>query len=147
MNKQARIINDVAVDVVTGAPAEMFHPDIAAQFEPVPGNVETGWRRDPQTDVWSAPSPVEPQPEPPADAPKVSPVEFKLLFSAQERVAIKAVRATDPVIDDFFAIVEDPRLTHVNLGLQSTQGALAYLEAKGLITTDRRVQILAGQVQ
>ena len=147
MSKQARIVDDVAVDVVSGDPAEMFHPDIAAQFEPIPDNVETGWRRDPQTDAWSAPAPVEPQPEPPAEASKVSPVEFKLLFSAQERVAIKAARATDPVIDDFFAIVEDPRLTHVNLGLQSTQDALAYLEAKGLITTDRRVQILAGQVQ
>lgn len=80
-------------------------------------------------------------------APSVSPIEFKLLFSAQERVAIKAARQTDPVIEDFFSIVEDPRLTHVNLGLQSTQDALAYLKAKGIITTSRRQEILAGQVQ
>ncbi len=87
--------------------------------------------------------PAEPIPAP----PQVSPVEFKLLFTALERVAIKAARGNDPVIDDFFSIIEDPRLTHVNLGLQSTQDALAYLESKGLITAVRRQQILAGQVQ
>lgn len=79
--------------------------------------------------------------------PSVSPIEFKLLFSAQERVAIKAARQTDPVIEDFFSIVEDPRLTHVNLALQSTQDALTYLEVNGFITTERRQEILAGQVQ
>lgn len=87
--------------------------------------------------------PAEPVPVP----PQVSPVEFKLLFTAAERVAIKAARAATPVIDDFFSIIEDPRLTHVNLGLQSTRDALAYLETEGLITTERRGQILAGQVQ
>jgi hypothetical protein len=145
--KKARVINNVAVDVVVSDPAEFFHPNIATQFELVPDEVEAGWLRDAATGAWLAPEPVELQPEPPAAFPKVSPVEFKLLFTAQERVAIKAARATDPAIDDFFGIIEDPRLTHVNLGLQSTQDALAYLEAKGLITTDRRVQILAGQVQ
>ena len=147
MSKQARIINNVAVDVVTGNPDDFFHPSIVAEFGPVPDEVEPGWQRDPDTGAWSAPAQVEPQPEPPAEAPKVSPVEFKLLFSAQERVAIKAARATDPVIDDFFEIVEDPRLSHVNLGLQSTQDAIAYLETKGLITAERRIRILAGQVQ
>ena len=145
MANYARIINDVAVDVSSN-PAEQFHPSIAEQFEPVPDEVQHGWRLVDGT--WTAPEPTpEPQPEPEVVAPKVSPVEFKLLFTAQERVAIKAARATDPVIDDYFDIVEDPRLTHVNLGLQSTQDALAYLEATGLITTARRQEILAGQVQ
>lgn len=147
MSKHARIISNIAIDVVTGNPAQFFHPDIAAQFVPVSDEVEIGWQRDPDTGAWSAPASVNPQPEPPAEAMKVSPIEFKLLFTAQERVAIKATRSTDPVIDDFFEVVEDPRLTHVNLGLQSTQDALAYLEAKGLITTSRRQEILAGQVQ
>lgn len=141
----ARIISNVAVDVSSN-PAEQFHPGIADQFEPVPDEVKAGWVRNEAGD-WEAPAP-SPEPDPaPTEAPKVSPVEFKLLFTAQERVAIKAARATDPVIDDFFDIVEDPRLTHVNLGLQSTQDALAYLEATGLITTNRRQEILAGQVQ
>ena len=145
--KHARIANNTAVDVRTESPEGFFTPEIAAQFVEVPDEVENGWLL--ESGIWSAPpAPPEPQPEPlQIDAPRGSPVEFKLLFTAQERVAIKAARATDPVIDDFFDIVEDPRLTHVNLGLQSTQDALAYLEATGLITTARRQEILAGQVQ
>lgn len=82
-----------------------------------------------------------------ANFPKVSPVEFKLLFTAPERVAIKAARATDTVIDDFFDIVEDVRLTHVDLGLKSTQDALSYLEGLGLIAAGRKAEILTGVVQ
>lgn len=138
----ARIINDVAVDVSTD-PANSFHPDIARQFEPVPDEVQVGWiRKDGQ---WSAPAPA-PQPEPTPTYPKVSPVEFKLLFTSQERVAIKAARATDPVIDDLYDIVEDPRLTFVDLGLQSTQDALAHMVAQGLLTEDRRSEILSGKL-
>lgn len=74
----------------------------------------------------------------------VSPIEFKLLFTAPERIAIKTARATDPVVDDFFEIVEDPRLTSVNLSLQSTQDAIAYLEATGLILQPRVAEILTG---
>lgn len=79
--------------------------------------------------------------------PKVSPVEFKLLFTAPERVAIKAARAADPVVDDFMSLVEDPRLTHVDLALQSTQAALGYLVANALLTEERRTEIIAGNVQ
>lgn len=143
--KKARVINNVAVDVSTN-PQEQFHPDIAAEFEPVPDDVQAGWARN-EAGEWKAPAPT-PEPTPaPTESPKVSPVEFKLLFTPQERVAIKAARATDPAIDDFYDIVEDPRLTHVDLGLQSTQDALGYLETKGLITDARRVQILAGKIQ
>ncbi|MDP3638686.1 MAG: hypothetical protein Q8R51_14995, partial [Azonexus sp.] len=77
MNKQARIVDDVAVDVVTGNPTEMFHPDIAAQFEPVPDNVETGWRHDPQTGVWSALEVIQEQSGPATVLPKVGPIAFK----------------------------------------------------------------------
>jgi hypothetical protein len=145
MSNFARIINNVAVDVSTN-PQEQFHPDIAAEFEPVPDDVQAGWARN-EAGEWVAPAPT-PEPTPaPTESPKVSPVEFKLLFTAQERVAIKAERGNDLMIDDFFEIVEDPRLTHVNLGLKSTQDALGYLETKGLITDARRVQILAGKIQ
>lgn len=78
------------------------------------------------------------------ETPKVSPVEFKLLFTAPERVAIKTARATDPVIDDFYDIVEDPRLTFVDLGLQSTKDAIGYLQSKGLLTAERAAVILTG---
>ena len=145
MSNFARIINNVAVDVSTN-PQEQFHPDIAAEFEPVPDDVQAGWARN-EAGEWEAPAPT-PEPTPaPTESPKVSPVEFKLLFAPAERVAIKAARATDPVIDDFYDIVEDPRLTHVDLGLQSTKDALSYMVAQGLLTEERRLEILAGLVQ
>lgn len=136
-------------DVVSCDPAALFHPDIAKCYDTeVPDEAANGdgwvdgqWVKSERTAPAVDLEPLAPTP------PKVSPVEFKLLFTPAERVAIKAARATDPVIDDFFEIVEDPRLSHVNLGLQSTQDALAYLETKGLITAERRIQILAGQVQ
>lgn len=76
---------------------------------------------------------------------KVTPPEFKLLFTAAERVAIKA--STDPVVQDFFSIIEDPRLTYVDLGLQSTKDALEYLRTKNLITKTRKDDILTGVVR
>ena len=145
MTNFARVINDVAVDV-SSTPAEQFHPSIAEQFEPVPDEVQAGWVRN-EDGEWEAPAP-SPEPEPtPSESPKVSPVEFKLLFTSPERVAIKAARATDQVIDDFYDIVEDPRLTFVDLGLQSTKDALSYMVAQGLLTAERRSEILSGNVQ
>lgn len=145
MTNFARIINNVAVDV-SGNPTEAFHQSIAEQFEPVPDEVKIGWCL--ADGKWRAPEPT-PAPEPaPAttEAPKVSPVEFKLLFTSQERVAIKAARATDPVIDDFFEIVEDQRLTYVDLGLQSTKDAIGHLQSKGLLTAERADAILSGKI-
>ena len=142
MANYARSINDVAVDVSSN-PAEQFHPSIAEQFEPVPDEVQPGWRLVDGT--WTAPEPTpEPQPEPEVVAPKVSPVEFKLLFTSAERVAIKAARAGDQIIDDFYDIVEDPRLTFVDLGLQSTKDAIAYLVSNNLLTEARAAEVLSG---
>lgn len=98
--------------------------------------------------------PPEPEPAPPPElvppAPepiRVSPIEFKLLFTSAERVAIKDARTTDPIIDDFFDIIDDPRLTEVNLSLNSTISAINYLAAQGLIQPERVDQILAGTFQ
>lgn len=72
----------------------------------------------------------------------ISPVQFKLLFTSEERVAIKSARTSDPVIDDFFDIIDDPRLSEVNLKLTSTIDALKYLVTKKLITQVRKNEIL-----
>lgn len=153
MNKQARIVDDVAVDVVTGDPAEMFHPDIAAQFEPIPDNVETGWRRDPQTGIWSAPEVAQEQPGQAAVFPKVGPIAFKLFFSAQERIKAKQLRSTDDFLEDFWGLLDDPRTDVVDLALGSVQAAVEYtltaVKAAGveLDIPSRKAEILAGQVQ
>jgi hypothetical protein len=76
---------------------------------------------------------------------KVSPIEFKLLFNSMERIQLKT--SADPIVQDFFEIINDPRLTHVDLGLPSVQNALLYLVSLGVITMERRTQILAGEAQ
>lgn len=141
--KKAWIENSSIRDVCHGNPEELYHPDVAKFYDIlVPDEAENG-------DGWDGVTltkPVIPDPvpvEPPAPVPpKVSPVEFKLLFTAPERVAIKA--STDPIVQDFFSIVEDPRLTHVDLALKSTQDALSYLEALSLIAEGRKDEILTG---
>lgn len=70
-----------------------------------------------------------------ADTQKVSPVEFKLLFTPQERVAIK--NSEDEMVKDFFDLVENQRLVNaadptrglIDFGLQSTRDAVAYTMA------------------
>ena len=145
--KYARINNNQAIDVRTESPEGFFTPDIAAQFERVPDEVENGWTL--ADGKWTAPVIQEPgpAPEPVITYTKVSPIEFKLLFTSAERVAIKTARASDPVIDDFYDIVEDPRLTFVDLGLNSTQQALQYMAAQSLIAPERIEQILSNQQQ
>ena len=144
MSNFARIINEIAVDVSTD-PTNQFHPDIAREFEPVPDEVQAGWIR---TDgQWAAPAPTpqpEPEPEPEPVYPKVTPVQFKLLFTSPERVAIKAARATDPVVDDLWELVEDPRMTEVDFGLKSVRDSIEYLPTVGLITTERVAEIISG---
>lgn len=146
--KKAWVENERIRDVALGNPEELYHSEIAKLYDTdVPDDAVNG-------DGWDGVTltkPVIPDPvpvEPPAPVPpKVSPVEFKLLFTAVERVAIKAARATNPVIDDFLDIIDDPRLTYVDLGLVSTQEAVGYLAMEGLIAEARIQAILSGRPQ
>lgn len=138
--KKARIINNVAYDVTVGDVNELFHADLASQFTEVPIEIDNGWIFDGAN--WSAPLVFDP---PQVTEQKiVSPVEFMLLFTSQERVSIKAARPTDPVINDFLDLVEDLRLTKVILGSQTIHAVLDYLEASNLITSFRKTEILTG---
>ena len=123
MSKQARIVNSVAVDVVTGDPAEFFHPDIAKDFVPVPEQVENGWTV--EAGKWSAPTPVEPvQPAP--VYPKVGPIHFQMLFAPAESVTADELKATDKVLASFWKLVDDPRTDTIDLALESVQNAIEY---------------------
>lgn len=82
-------------------------------------------------------------------ATTLSPVQFKLCFTAPERVAAKAlINAEEPdaLLADFWSILDDPRLTEVDLGLASTQAGIDYLVSLGVITAERAVQVKAGVV-
>lgn len=142
---KAWVENNVVRDIASVEAVLLMVPQLAALFNTdIPDDVVRGATL--VSGVWSNPIPVvQEEPEPvPLTLVRVSPIEFKLLFTFQERVAIKEERANDPIIDDFFEIVEDPRLTHVNLALESTKMAIQYLASKNLIAPERVEQILSG---
>lgn len=108
---------------------------------------------DSPSDMWdSYEEVIPPVPEPVEVTPtvetleRISPVEFKLRFTPQERVAIRAARQTDAMVDDFFDIIDDPRLTYVDLTLTSTIEAVNYLASVNLIAADRVDEILDTEV-
>ena len=119
MTTYARIINNVAVDVVTADPATLFYPTIAAEFVIVPdgtvqGSTESGG-------VWTPPAP---RPAPAATYKPLPPMQFYLAFTPAERIAIKA--SADASVKEFWATYElaaqlnntiDPNLPSVQEGL------------------------------
>jgi len=56
--KHARIVNNTAVDVRGNSPVGFFTPNIVAEFQVVPDEVEDGWILD--DDTWSAPPVLQP---------------------------------------------------------------------------------------
>jgi hypothetical protein len=141
--KKAWIENNQIRDIALGDPASLYHHDVAQFYDTdVPDEAQNG-------DGWVngqlVPRPTPETVAPDVVYPTVSAIEFKLLFTSSERVAIKT--SVDPVVQDFFGLVEDPRLTNVRLGLKSTQHALAYLEAVGILDAGRKDEILTGAAQ
>ncbi|WP_067096208.1 hypothetical protein [Marinomonas atlantica] len=151
MSNYARIINNVAVDV-SADPDAKYHPQIASEFQPVPDDVKRGWVL--SDGEWSAPIEVAPVVVE-SKAPTVSVTAFMLLWTSKERVKLKQSRVDDPIIDDFFDILDGAET--VDLALNSTQQGveycLTYLEGleggilAGVSVADRKTQILSGELQ
>ena len=144
--KKAWIENNTLRDIAQGDPTAIYHPDIARLYDTeVPDEAQNG---DSYVDgVWTAkPVPEYVAPEPAAPVPpKVTVIEYKMLFTSQERIAAKA--STDPVIVDLRELMDDPRTSHVDLSLQSISDALDYMTATGLIAAGRKAEILTGTVR
>lgn len=140
MTLNAWVENDRIRDVTDGDPAERFHPSVAANYDTrVPDDTKPGATL--VDGSWVNPTPP-PAPAPgPARPRTLTPIQFKLLLTSQERIAIK--QSTDAVVQDFLEIINDPQLQSVELGDTFTTDALNYLEAQGLIASGRADEILA----
>lgn len=159
----ARIIDadglQTVAEVVDFNPASRFTPEIASLF--VPAEAGMVYMAQLVDDEWVPPPapepPVEPEdPEPPAPRRilQVTPPTFLLLFQPMERIAIRAARnyaGTDEqkllvkaVLDDWFSIIDDPRLTMVDLTLPATKEGLLFLVSSGLLSDERRAEIEEG---
>lgn len=84
--------------------------------------------------------------------PTVDVISFKLLHTSLERITARELRATDPVIDDFWAILDDPRTENVVMALPSIQQAIEYtltaINAAGvpIDVEARKAAILSGLI-
>jgi hypothetical protein len=142
--KYAWIKDGKISDICSGNPAECYHPAIAINYTTlVSDDAQNGWVQ--KEDTFIAPPVSEPVIIPPAVAyPTINPIQFKLLFTSAERIAIKAARLTDPIIDDAYELLDDPRLTEVDLSLTSNQELIGYLAQQGLIAPKRVTEIMTG---
>jgi hypothetical protein len=140
---KAWIENAVIRDICPGSPDELYHPDIAKLYNTdVPDEAANGdgWV-DGQLVKPVIPEPVEP-PAPVVIPPKVSAIEYKMLFTPQERIATKT--STDPIVQDLYELLNDPRVMTVDLSLASIQGALDYMTSLGILAEGRKAEILTG---
>ena len=137
---KAWIENSIIRDIAHTDPSEIYHPAIAKFYDTeVPDDAENG-----NTfidGVLTKPIIVKPTPIKPVIVKTLSPIAFKLRFTASERVAI--YQSTDLIIKDFVSLLDDIRLKEVNLTLQSTIDAVDYLISLGLIEVSRKDIILA----
>ena len=144
--KKAWVENNVIRDICNGNPDLLYRPEIAANYvAEVPDDIVKGASL--IDGIWINPVFETLVIENNNPIPIISPVEFKLLFTPQERIAIKAARETDEILDDLFTILDDPRLKEVNLNLESNKAIMAYLEGKGLITSERKAEIMTGIIK
>lgn len=83
---------------------------------------------------------------------KVSPPEYLLLFTPDERIAIRALAvstATEdapfaPYVADLLSIIDNPRLTFVDLALDQTKRGHDLLIMAGRLTPERQAEIECG---
>lgn len=156
--KHARILNDVAVDVVEGDPNAHYHPTLAAEFVAVPDQVVAGARL--IDDVW-----VLPEPEPGTPAPRqpirMAIIDFLRLFTQAELAGFNALRKTVAALapEDYgdpskAALVGfEVGLTHydalraglIELDHPETIQWLLLLVPLGVLTEARLAQVLSGQ--
>lgn len=147
MSKYARVLNGVAVEIFT-PPAntlisDCFCPEIVNQFIACPVSVVVGSVVD-SNGKWAIIAESVPEPVAPT-YPKVDPITFQLLFTAQERVDADALRTSDPYIKDFWKLLDDPRTATIDLNLESVRGAVEYTLTKLSVDVPVRLaEILTG---
>ncbi len=139
----AWIENAVVRDICPGNPQDLYHHDVAVFYNTdVPDDAANG-------DGWVAgdlvkrviPDPVPVEPPAPVP-PKVSAIEYKMLFTPQERIATKT--SSDLIVQDLYELLNDPRVMTVDLSLASIQGALDYMTSLGILAEGRKAEILTG---
>jgi hypothetical protein len=79
---------------------------------------------------------------PPAPVLEWARLDFLRRFTMAERIAIRSARVTDPILNDFFSLLETADTVHSND--PDTLAGMGYLVQQGHITAARRDAILGG---
>lgn len=150
--KKAWVEGGIIRDVAQGDPFQLYHADVAVHYDiPVPDDAANGdaWvdgvltkRSIAQAEVAIA-APVP---------PTITKTHFLLSFTSAERVKARSLRATDPILDDFWLVLDTVEM--VDLALPATQSGIEYtliaVKAAGLTDLDvaaRKVEILTGPLR
>jgi hypothetical protein len=105
---------------------------------PDPAHLQSGWRLE-QIIIAEA-SPDAPEPEPVGKV--MTKLEYLRRFTQEERILIRTVAASNPVLADYMALLELAQ--EVDTNDPDTQAAVQMLEAAGLIAAGRGAEILYG---
>lgn len=155
--KFARKVNNKAVDVVDSYPSGQFHPSILAEFLEVPDEVENGWvYSSANGGSWSAPEQVAIAEEPIEVNYEFTRPQFKLLFSAPERLQIASIRQsvdannspTDAnlILNDIFDILEDVETKVIDVRAPYVGEMLEFLVQLSVLTPERKIEIMGGVI-
>lgn len=147
MQKYARVENKLVIETLSipsGANIEnYFVPQIAQQFIACPDEVEQNWTY--EDGKWKAPKlPELPELPEPRYETRIGKAEFLMLFTSEERVAIRAERDSDPVINDFFLVLEISEF--IDVKEDTAINGVNYLASKNLLTSQRAATILKGKL-
>lgn len=89
--------------------------------------------------------PFTPEPDPPPEPqpPELDKVDFLRLFTQAERIAIRQMAKTDPVVEDYQYMLDNASV--IRLSDPDILAGVPLLEMAGLIAPGRAAQILAGE--
>lgn len=144
MTTYARNVDGQAVDVTTGNPEDLYHPDLASQFIIVPDGTENGATY--AGGVWT--NPVRQAPPPPVLAPEdwqITKLAFLQRFNLDERMRIYGAASADPVVADFLRMIE--LASFIDLAREDTIQGVGYLVTKEYLGAERAHTILTAAVQ
>lgn len=150
MQKYARVENRLVIETLS-IPSDVnienyFVPQIVQQFIACPDEVEQNWTY--EDGEWKEPKPPEPLEPPKPPEPhyetRIGKAEFLMLFTSEERVAIRAERNNDPIISDFFLVLEISEF--IDVKEDTAINGVNYLVSKNLLTPQRAAAILKGKL-
>lgn len=150
MQKYARVENKLVIETLS-IPSDAnienyFVPQIVQQFIACPDEVEQNWTY--EDGEWKEPEPPKPLEPPKPPEPhyetRIGKAEFLMLFTSEERVAIRVERNNDPIVSDFFSVLEISEF--IDVKEDTTINGVNYLVSKNLLTPQRAAAILKGKL-